>query len=74
MIICACHGAAKQVTGSCHLVICNQRRVLIDCGLFQGSRESELRVIQTRPFGVRMRPAPPVRKKTTESAGCLRDW
>ncbi len=41
MIIYACHGAAKQVTGSCHLVICNQRRVLIDCGLFQGGHETE---------------------------------
>ncbi|MFZ2237372.1 MAG: MBL fold metallo-hydrolase [Dokdonella sp.] len=41
MIIYACHGGAKQVTGSCHLVICNHRRVLIDCGLFQGGRETE---------------------------------
>jgi len=42
MIVYSCHGAAKQVTGSCHLVSCNERRVLIDCGLFQGSREVEL--------------------------------
>ncbi len=41
MILYSCHGAAKQVTGSCHLVICNDRRVLIDCGLFQGSRKTE---------------------------------
>lgn len=35
------HGAAKQVTGSCHLVECGDRRVLVDCGLFQGSHEIE---------------------------------
>jgi metallo-beta-lactamase family protein len=48
MIVYACHGAAKQVTGSCHLVTCNGRRVLIDCGLFQGSRETEQR--NAEPF------------------------
>ncbi len=33
------HGADRDVTGSCHLVECAGRRFLIDCGLFQGSRE-----------------------------------
>jgi metallo-beta-lactamase family protein len=35
------HGAARGVTGSCHLVDCAGRRVLVDCGLFQGGREIE---------------------------------
>jgi metallo-beta-lactamase family protein len=33
------HGAAGDVTGSCHLVEAAGRRILVDCGLFQGSRE-----------------------------------
>jgi metallo-beta-lactamase family protein len=39
MIRLSCHGAAKQVTGSCHLIETDSARVLIDCGLFQGGRE-----------------------------------
>lgn len=42
-------GAAGEVTGSCFLIECQGRRLLIDCGLFQGSRESEARNAQ--PFG-----------------------
>lgn len=33
------HGADRSVTGSCHLVEVKGRRILIDCGLYQGSRE-----------------------------------
>jgi metallo-beta-lactamase family protein len=43
------HGAAQNVTGSCHLVEIDQRRILIDCGLFQGS--GELRGDNALPFG-----------------------
>lgn len=35
------HGADRGVTGSCHLVECGGRRILIDCGLYQGGRELE---------------------------------
>lgn len=45
----SCHGAAKQVTGSCHLVRCGDHQVLIDCGMFQGKREEEQ--ANTEPFG-----------------------
>jgi metallo-beta-lactamase family protein len=33
------HGADRTVTGSCHVVQCLGRRILVDCGMFQGSRE-----------------------------------
>ena len=33
------HGADQGVTGSCHLIECGGKRILIDCGLYQGGRE-----------------------------------
>ena len=39
MIRLSSHGAAKQVTGSCHLIETDRARVLVDCGMFQGGRE-----------------------------------
>lgn len=33
------HGAAGEVTGSMHLLETGGRRILLDCGLFQGRRE-----------------------------------
>ncbi len=32
------HGAAQEVTGTCHELQVNGKRVLLDCGLFQGHR------------------------------------
>ncbi len=43
------HGADRDVTGSCHLVECAGRRILIDCGLYQGGRE--LVEENAEPFG-----------------------
>lgn len=34
-------GAAKEVTGSCFSISTKDERILIDCGLFQGSKEME---------------------------------
>ena len=35
------HGAAQGVTGSCHLLQCAGKRILVDCGFYQGGRELE---------------------------------
>jgi metallo-beta-lactamase family protein len=43
------HGADHDVTGSCHQVECAGKRILIDCGLFQGERG--LVEENTEPFG-----------------------
>jgi metallo-beta-lactamase family protein len=45
----AFHGADHGVTGSCHLITCNDKKILIDCGLYQGSRE--LNEENHQPFG-----------------------
>lgn len=43
------HGAARGVTGSCFLLEAGGLRLLIDCGLYQGSREIEEE--NAAPFG-----------------------
>jgi metallo-beta-lactamase family protein len=43
------HGADRSVTGSCHLVECAGKRILIDCGLHQGGRELDEE--NAGPFG-----------------------
>jgi metallo-beta-lactamase family protein len=43
------HGADRSVTGSCHLVECAGKQILIDCGLHQGSRDLE--ADNAGPFG-----------------------
>ncbi len=35
------HGGAEEVTGACYLLATPQTKILIDCGLFQGSRAME---------------------------------
>lgn len=43
------HGADLGVTGSCHLVEACGKRILVDCGLYQGGRE--LAEENREPFG-----------------------
>ncbi|MDI9639903.1 MBL fold metallo-hydrolase [Kamptonema cortianum] len=44
------HGAAGTVTGSRHLIETNNKKILVDCGLFQGPRE--IRQKNWQPFPV----------------------
>jgi metallo-beta-lactamase family protein len=43
------HGADREVTGSCHLLEAAGKRVLVDCGMLQGSRELDAE--NAAPFG-----------------------
>jgi metallo-beta-lactamase family protein len=47
------HGAAGEVTGSCHRLESGDRQVLFDCGLIQGRRQDELRNREPFPFDPR---------------------
>ena len=44
------HGAAGEVTGSCHLLEVGDHRILLDCGLIQGGRQAEARNAEPFPF------------------------
>jgi metallo-beta-lactamase family protein len=43
-------GAAGEVTGSCHILEVNGHKVLLDCGLIQGSKVDEARNRDPFPF------------------------
>lgn len=43
-------GAAQQVTGSCHLIETEGVRILLDCGMHQGGKQSEKRNAEPFPF------------------------
>ena len=44
------HGAAGEVTGSCHLVEVAGKRLLLDCGMVQGDRRADERNAADFPF------------------------
>ena len=48
------HGAAREVTGSMHLLSIGQDRILLDCGMFQGRRKESEAKNRTLPFDPRL--------------------
>jgi len=46
-------GAAQEVTGSCFLIEAEGVRCLVDCGMFQGGRETRERNLKAWPFDPR---------------------
>ncbi len=44
------HGATRTVTGSQHLLEVDGRKLLLDCGLYQGRRKDELRLNKSLPY------------------------
>jgi metallo-beta-lactamase family protein len=46
------HGAAQEVTGSCHVVRAAGATVMLDCGMFQGRRRESAEKNRTLPLDV----------------------
>jgi metallo-beta-lactamase family protein len=46
------YGAAREVTGSCHILRANGKVVILDCGMFQGRRSESAEKNKTLPVEV----------------------
>ena len=46
------YGAAREVTGSCHILRANGKVVILDCGMFQGRRSQSAEKNMTLPVAV----------------------
>ena len=44
------YGAAQEVTGSQHLLSINGKKILLDCGLYQGKRKEAFEINKNLPF------------------------
>lgn len=46
------YGAARKVTGSCHMVEVGGKKFLVDCGMFQGSLTDQMLNYEDFPFAI----------------------
>lgn len=46
------YGAAKTVTGSCHMVEAGNKKFLVDCGMFQGKLTDQMLNYEDFPFNI----------------------
>ena len=44
------HGAAGGVTGSKHIIEVSGKKILLDCGMYQGQRKQSMELNKTLPF------------------------
>ncbi|PSO45898.1 MAG: hypothetical protein BRC22_00385 [Parcubacteria group bacterium QH_9_35_7] len=49
-------GAAREVTGSCHLIKAQGKKILLDCGMFQGGKYADKKNWDDFPFKPTERP------------------
>ena len=66
-------GAAREVTGSCHVVRANGKTILLDCGLFQGKRVDVQRKNETLPLDAQEQDAQYLSKRNKAHADPLYD-
>lgn len=67
-------GAARTVTGSKHLLQVDGRRVLVDCGLFQGLKPLRERNWQLLPGAGDVNRGRRVRTRISTTPVICRDW
>ena len=63
------HGAANTVTGSCFALVTERAHVLIDCGMFQGSKTEKELNYRPFPFAPSVSMPPSLRTRTLTIAG-----
>ena len=68
------HGAAQTTTGSMHLVEANGKKILLDCGLYQGHRKEAFEKNRNIPFDPKTLDAVILLMLISIIQGIFRNW